>query len=116
MSWYEDKIVLPVHPVTFSKNGKTFCGAEGIFRELPDGWSWEDLFIYQQNNRSGIPWSDEEYSRRMSLGPRTFKVKSSNGKSFYNVIVRGDNIICNCTGYAYRKNCRHCDEIRKALI
>lgn len=116
MSWHNDKIVVPVKPIVFTLAGNiTVAVGNGIWKYLGPTETWEDYFIYQQNNSSGILWPEEEYKKKQSSDVVVHKVLSSNGKTHYNVVQVGSSFKCNCVGFSYRRNCRHCDEIKKKV-
>ena len=116
MSWYHDKVVVPNVPVVTKLSGNvTVASCRGIVRVLLPTETWEDYFVYQQNNYSGKLWEEEAYDNKRLTDKVIHKVMSSNGKSFYNVTQVGDSFVCNCVGFSYRRNCRHCAEVKSKL-
>ncbi len=46
---------------------------------------------------------------------RAFRVKSTDGKRVYHVIVRGDKFSCDCLGFTYRQKCRHVEGVKSKI-
>lgn len=46
---------------------------------------------------------------------RIFQVKSKSKGKTYTVVSRNGTIICNCTGYQFRRKCSHSDKVRQLL-
>lgn len=120
MSWYIDKVVVPYQPVTCNLPGmvRLIIGCDGRWIYTSMNNTWHDFYIHQQNNFTQVEWSEEELLRKSGKLSKykIFKVRSSKGDSFYTIVVNGNYISCNCTGFAYRKKCRHTQEIKEKLI
>ena len=46
---------------------------------------------------------------------RAFRVKSTDGKRNYTVIVRGNKVSCNCTGFTYHQKCKHAEAVKRKI-
>ena len=46
----------------------------------------------------------------VTKGVRVYKVQSREGKDFHTVDLLADT--CDCTGYQFRKDCRHLREVK----
>lgn len=46
---------------------------------------------------------------------RAFRVRSSDGKREYTVVVRGNKFDCNCTGFTYHHKCKHVDGVKRKI-
>lgn len=46
---------------------------------------------------------------------RAFRVKSTDGKREYTVVVRGNKFRCNCTGFTYHHKCKHVDGVKRKI-
>ena len=48
---------------------------------------------------------------------RTFEVISSRepNKKYTVTVTQNGQVICECKGFQFRKNCKHCDQIKKQL-
>lgn len=46
---------------------------------------------------------------------RAFRVKSTDGKRDYTVVVRGNKFDCNCTGFTYHHKCKHVDGVKRKI-
>jgi hypothetical protein len=46
---------------------------------------------------------------------RAFHVKSTDKKKVYLVTAIGNKVECNCTGFTYRRKCKHADAVRAKL-
>lgn len=46
---------------------------------------------------------------------RAFRVKSSDGKREYTVVVRGNKFQCNCTGFTYHHKCKHVEGVKRKI-
>lgn len=120
MSWFIERTVVPYHPVTCDLPGnvRLIIGCDGRWIYTSKNESWENFFIFQQNNFSGVEWDEETILRKSGKLStyRIFKVPSSKGDKNYTIVVNGNYISCNCTGFSFRKRCRHTQEIREKLI
>lgn len=56
-------------------------------------------------------WQPKNY--KPNTGIVTYKVKSSSGKGFYTVSIDNGIKSCDCTGFSYRRKCKHTDNISK---
>jgi hypothetical protein len=46
---------------------------------------------------------------------RAFRVKSTDKKREYTVIVRGGKVSCNCTGFTYHHKCKHAEAVKRKI-
>lgn len=46
---------------------------------------------------------------------RAFRVKSTDKKREYTVIVRGNKVSCNCVGFTYHHKCKHATAVKAKL-
>jgi hypothetical protein len=59
-----------------------------------------------------IPYKPKPIQTNLVQGKK-YKVKSSRGDSYYEVVLVGNSITCTCPGYSFRKKCRHIEETKK---
>lgn len=57
-------------------------------------------------------WKVEEAGKTLKASikkaaPKTWKVKSSNGKETYNVVNNAGSWSCTCVGFQYHRRCKH---------
>jgi uncharacterized protein YegP (UPF0339 family) len=78
-------------------------------QQIPEG---HYVWIGKKFNLSDIEWEPAFRSVPIPKSKQTFKVPSSKPGKFYNV-VKYDNgkITCDCSGYMYRKKCKHISQV-----
>ena len=52
-------------------------------------------------------------STQVATDKKAWKVKSSDGKKFYLVTLVGGKFSCTCTGFEFRKDCKHIGAVSK---
>lgn len=60
-------------------------------------------------------WKKPVYTTTLPNALRTFQVTNSKGNGFYQVIVSNGHASCSCTGFGFRRTCKHVDHIKKQL-
>lgn len=110
-----NKIVVPIKPTiaNFGTSKKAISGS--YWFELKDNEGWEDYFIFQQNNYSGVAWTQEELKEkiRRDIQVEIFDIISNSGNGSYKVRRRGESWYCQCKGFYFRKHCSHIDEAKR---
>lgn len=114
-----------ITPPALTKLGSTTYIVPG-FIKVPDDTTLADVYKAWDKQKPkpapGMYCSTEEldaylkgtYTGKVlkSAGDIVEKVKSSNGKSNYIVKLQNGQWSCTCTGYSFRKRCRHIDEVK----
>lgn len=57
---------------------------------------------------------DEEHSKLVTED-KEWKVKASRGNTEYLIKLIGGNFTCTCSGFGFRKKCKHIELIKKSL-
>lgn len=96
------KMLLP--PAIMKSGGKTYA-VGGIWVEVPDGTTFENLHKYAVYEKPEIEKPTQK-----------FHVSSTNGRTKYVVEVWKNKITCNCSGYKFRNKCKHASAVQKAVI
>lgn len=97
----------PYNPVLFTINDKTYAVSGSHWVEILQDISNVDV---QFDWIPPVPISTER--------PKEVRreVLSSNGDKTYVVKLRSDGLkTCECSGFMYRRHCRHVDELKKEL-
>ena len=97
----------PYPPAILPKlDGKVYVVSGGPWVEVPDGTTLDDL-----------EWHPT-FEQKVVEKPQEFHglTWSSDGKKMYHLVITTDGASsCECTGFFYRRNCRHLDEYRTQL-
>ena len=95
----------PYPPVGFALAGTPYACAGGDWAVIPDGQSLYDVL-----------WDRVKPPKVREVQEVVREVLSSTGKKTYRVVLRSDGArSCECSGFTYRRHCRHLDELKKEL-
>jgi len=106
----EDGRFVVLYPPTIIKSvgqGKTFAVSEGTWIEVPDGSTLEDadkLFCWGTEGRK---YWDPDYTEDKNQ----WEVTGSKDKK-YMVTQNGTSWHCECTGYRFRRDCKHIQNLK----
>lgn len=94
---------LPPTLITFPSGTYAISGSQWIpvpasttFKEVQEAWVPMKSFAPDIVTRS----------------TKNFKVLSTNGKSYYEVIFKDGMWSCTCTGFGFRRKCKHIEQIK----
>lgn len=96
-------VEVSVPPALFTSHAGIRYGIAGsVWVEVPDGTTLDELseyMVYKPRMRQPTP------------GEQTWQVKGSKGNS-YTVKLSGGSYSCTCTGYGFRRKCRHIEGVK----
>jgi hypothetical protein len=101
-----DKIINIHPPTVIYSGGKKWA----VFSTA--GWfQVDDSFTLQDAYSRWVRWAPNESKQAQS----NFKIASKRSGEIYNVSFNGGNWRCECSGFLYRRNCRHVKLAKQSL-
>lgn len=78
------------------------CG--GIWTPVPEGTTLDQ-----------IQWKDtrSKYTSKSNQADISVKVKASKGNIYYKVESRANQWSCTCTGFGFRRKCKHVEQVKQ---
>ena len=105
----DNRYIVPWPPVVWVApvSGKVYAGSGGTQIEVPAGTTREDIEEFFCWGDEARKYWDPSYSEENN----SWEVKGSKGNK-YTVTQKGPAWTCQCTGYRYRKTCKHIENLR----
>ena len=94
------KVTIPPALATMAHTGKRYAISGNEWIEVPLDTTRESLAQYMVY---------EAYEEPVVEGGESWEVKGSTGKT-YTVTHRNEAWLCTCTGFTYRRKCKHIEE------
>lgn len=97
----------PHYPAIFVHDGQTFIVSGHVWQKVPTGTTLAEV----QYEAPATPKKQPTYQTVTRVVP-----SSKDPRITYTVRVRSDGLKdCGCSGFMYRRRCRHTDELKKEL-
>lgn len=95
--------VLPPTVITAPTNGTHYFVCGGVWQVVTQNFTLQDAY----DN-----WIRKSYTKEsVQKQDKIVRVKSSDGKKEYTVIVSNNKVSCSCTGFGFRNKCKHVNQV-----
>lgn len=107
------KIVSLYRPVVITLPSKRYLVITGSEQPAHNGWyEVDDKFNLSKVLKT---WKQLNYQENTLKGAWTWKVQNSKKNGYYTVSFDKAGWTCDCTGFGYRRKCRHIDEAKTKM-
>lgn len=116
----DDIITIKTKPIKtpyVSREGETFTAVRLPKREITGMPSGQYIRCFRLD-RDRVVIEMLPLDRILSINGKEihnkteWKVKNSKGNGYYIIKLIGEQYVCNCTGYKFRKRCKHSESIK----
>jgi len=110
----DNRYVVPWPPAIWYSpaSGKTYAGSGGTHIEIDPDWTLDDVQEFFCWGNEARKYWDSNHSDDVTK--KSIEVKGSKGKK-YTVTQIGSQWECECTGYRYRRDCKHIENLKILL-
>lgn len=107
------KIVSLYRPTLISIGGSRYLVISGSDKQ--DGWyPVKENFDIRKIYKVWTPWGKQKENEVLA-GAWTWQVQNSKKNGYYTVKFDKGGWSCDCTGFGYRRKCRHVDEAKTKM-